>query len=184
METSTLSGVRCAQSAARGHVLRRAAARRSFRVSDSSLRSLSPPLLAGQRLLNRQPSRIHPVQAAPSTPPPPGSAGDEADVLKLHEELLAQVGVEGYLNRKRVCRVDASESFTWPRRTKNSDLLLPLPLLSFLLFAYSLFSPFSLFRKISLTTCRSSSARSSSASSWRPSTRPRSPTVEGQSCAT
>jgi hypothetical protein len=143
METSTLSGVRCAQSAARGHVLRRAAARRSSLVSDSSLRSLSPPLLAGQRLLNRQPSRIHPVQAAPSTPPPPGSAGDEADVLKLHEELLAQVGVEGYLNRKRVCRVDASESFTWPRRTKNSDLLLPLPLLSFLLFAYSLFSPFS-----------------------------------------
>lgn len=107
MERSTLSASPGAQSAGRGLLFRQgatAARRRSFGVVDSLPRSSSPPLVAVGLRLNfnwqQQSSRILQVRAAPSSPPPPGSAGDEADVLKLHEELLAQVSIESYFNRK------------------------------------------------------------------------------------
>ena len=94
MERSTLWACRGAQGASRGVVLRPGAGRRSCVVdSISSLRS-SLIVVAGQRRrLNHQQQqpRIPVARAAPSTPPSSGSAGDEADVLKLHEELLAQV---------------------------------------------------------------------------------------------
>ncbi len=91
MERSTLSASRGAHGASRGLVVRPRAARRFCANVDSSsssstLRSSSS--LVGPRRWNQQP-RILLVRAAPSTPS--GSAGDESDVLKLHEELLAQV---------------------------------------------------------------------------------------------
>ena len=165
MERSTLSASRGAQGASRGLVVRPRAVRRFCANVDSSsssstLRSSSS--LVGPRRWNQQP-RILLVRAAPSTPS--GSAGDESDVLKLHEELLAQVrnlkttfGIEFFWPRLN--------EFAWPRRTKK-----PRPPLFFCFpFLTSLSSLCPLLETQNLTK-RSSSARAFNVSSWTPSTR-------------
>ena len=164
MERSTLSASRGAQGASRGLVVRPRAVRRFCANVDSSsssstLRSSSS--LVGPRRWNQQP-RILLVRAAPSTPS--GSAGDESDVLKLHEELLAQVrNLKNYF-RNRVFLAPTERICLATKDEKTSTT-------SFFLLSFSYLPSLCPLLETQNLPKRSSSARAFNASSWKPSTR-------------